>query len=67
MHLEQIIKKDKLREVTHDSTIFIQYTCEETPDLVKDTLNKLWKLSTLQVLTLLVFVFAINILLEQTK
>ena len=65
--LEQLIKKEKMADVTQDSTVFIQYTCEETPENVEDTHSKLWMLSTLQVLTLIVFVFAINILKEQTK
>ena len=67
MQLEHIIKKEKMAGITQDSTVFIQYTCEETPEVVKDTREKLWILSTLQVLTLLVFVFAINILKEETK
>jgi hypothetical protein len=53
--------------VSLDSTVFVQYTCEETPQHVKDTRTKLWMLSTLQILTLLVFVFAINLLKEQVK
>ena len=45
--------------MTHDSTMFVQYVCGESQEVVDDKRRKLWILSFLQVLTLLCFVAAI--------
>ena len=67
IRLKELIKPDKFDDVTPDSTVFIQHTCEETPEIVMNKKNKLWVLSSLQILTIMVFVFTVYVFKEQVK